>query len=91
MSETYYLPQKKKLDFIVFILYCHAANFKTMSHCFKSNNLSRNNGEFGAKKYFTDHRAAKAIQLFVAMREVFLLYYFSEQAPAKGNFPETTL
>ena len=48
-------------------------------------------GNLEQKKYFTDHRAAKAIQLFVAMREVFLLYYFSEQAPAKGNFPETTL
>ena len=48
-------------------------------------------GNSEQKKYFTDHRAAKAIQLFVAMREVFLLYYFSEQAPAKGNFPETTL
>ena len=33
VSKTYYLPTKKKLGFTVFILYCDAANFITMSHC----------------------------------------------------------
>ena len=30
--------------------------------------LFRNNGEFGAKNYFTDHRTANTNQLFVVIR-----------------------
>ena len=33
-------------------------------------------GEFGAKKYFTDHRAAYTIQLFVAIKENFSDLFF---------------
>ena len=46
--------------------------------------IFRNNGEFGAKKYFTDHRTADTIQLFVTKKDIFLVYSFSEYVAAKG-------
>ena len=38
--------------------------------------LFRGNGEFGAKKYFTDHRTADTIQLFVATEGNFCGLFF---------------
>ena len=38
--------------------------------------LFRNNGEFGAKKYFTDHRTANTNQLFVVIRGNFSGLFF---------------
>ena len=38
--------------------------------------LFRNNGEFGAKKYFMDHRTGNTIQLFVAIKGHFSGIFF---------------
>ena len=44
--------------------------------CFSSSRFStsliRNNGEFGAKDHFTDHRTANTIQLFVPIKKEIL-------------------
>ena len=42
-----------------------------------------------SKKFVTDHRTTNTIQLFVAMKKIFLVCS-SEQGAVKGNFPETT-
>ena len=90
MSETYYLPQKKKLTSLCSFCIAMQQTSKQCLIALKAIIFSAITGNSEQKKYFTNHRVAKTIQLFVAIREVFLLYYFSEQAPAKGNFPETT-
>ena len=46
---------------------CNCLSFSSFSHTF------RNNGEFGSKKYFTDHRTANRIQLFVAIKGILIL------------------
>ena len=46
--------------------------------------------EFRAKKYFTYHWTANTIQLFVASKGNVSGIFFSEQAAAKWNSPETT-
>ena len=38
---------------------------------------------------FTDHPTAYTIQLFVAVKGIFLVYSFSEQFTANVNSPET--
>ena len=38
---------------------------------------------------FTDHPTAYTIQLFVAVKGIFLVYSFSEQVTANVNSPET--
>ena len=55
-----------------------------------SQQLFRNIVEFRAKTYFTDHWTANTIQLFVDIKEIFLVYSFSQQVAGKGDFPETT-
>ena len=48
--------------------YCVCLKSKTLRNCRSSSFLHyffQNNGEFGAKKYFTDHRTADTNQLFV--------------------------
>ena len=49
--------------------------------------LFRNNGEFGAKTYFTDLQTADATPFFVVIyKKIFLVYSFSEQVTV--NSPE---
>ena len=60
------------------------------SRCCSSAVLFQNIGEFGAKKYFTDHRTAKTIKLDGAIKTNFLFSSFSEQVEAKRNFTETS-
>ena len=57
---------------------------------FLSARLVRNIEKFRETKYFTDHRTARAIQLTDAIEENFLVYSFTEQVTAKGNYPETS-
>ena len=52
--------------------------------------LIRDIGEFGAKHYFTDHRTANQVLLFVAITGNFSGLFFSEHVAAKGNSPEST-
>ena len=57
------------------------------SSCFSAN-LIRNIGEFGAKKYFTDHRAANAIQLYLFLQKRnFLDLFFFRTSRSEGEFP----
>ena len=49
--------------------------------------LFRNNGEFGAKKYFTDHRAANTNQLFVVLRGNFSGLFFFKKCRCKRELP----
>ena len=55
---------------------------------FSSAELTRNFGEFGTKKQFTDRWSVNTIQLFIAKKDIFLVYSFSEYVTAKANFPE---
>ena len=48
--------------------------------------LFRNNGEIGAKMYFTDLRTANTIHFFVAIKGNLSGYSFIEQVGAKRNF-----
>ena len=48
-------------------------------------NFMRNIGELGVKKCFTDQGIANAIQLFVSVKGIFLVYASYEQVSAKGN------
>ena len=49
--------------------------------------LFQNIGKIGAKRYSTDHRAVKAVQLSVVIKGNFS---FTQRIAAKGNSPETT-
>ena len=51
--------------------------------------FSQNIGGFG-KFFFTDHRTANTIKLFVATNGNLSGLPFSEKVAAKGNFRETT-
>ena len=56
-----------------------------LSPFFFSPPLFRNNGEFGAKKYFADLWAASAIQLFVAIKgKVFWSILFLRKSQQRG-------
>ena len=56
--------------------------------CFlPSSRLFENIGEFGAKKYFTEHRTANAIQLVVAIKENFSGLFFFWVSPKEEEFP----
>ena len=57
------LEKQKALHLLVFSFFFFQQFFGTM-------------GEFGAKQYFTDHRAADTIQLFVAIKENFFGFFF---------------
>ena len=55
--------------------------------------LFQNFREFGAEKYFTDHRAANTNLLFLSIKGNFpglFFLVFSKQVAAKRNYPETT-
>ena len=59
--------------------------------CRFSASLIRNIGEFGAKKYFTNHQEVNEILLFIPiLKEVFRASSFSEQVAEKGNSPGAT-
>ena len=52
--------------------------------------MGNSNGEFEAKKYFTDHWKANTIHLFVAVKgKCFWSILFPDQVAATGNYPET--
>ena len=51
---------------------------------------SSSSWEFRAKKDFTDYRTANTIQFFLLLKEIFQVYFFSEQVVAKANSTETT-
>ena len=54
--------------------------------------LFRNNGEFGAKKYFTDYWPANTIQLFVALKgNFFCSILFLNKSPAYLNIMKKIL
>ena len=57
---------------------------------FSSTTLVCNIGEFGAKKYFTDHLTAKTFKSRVAIKGNFSGLLFYEQVTVKGNFPDTS-
>ena len=46
-----------------------------------------NIGEFGAKKYCTDHWATNRIDLFVAIKGDFSSLFFSWTSTSEGEFP----
>ena len=62
------------------ILYCVCLKSKTLRNCLSSSaflhhfyrNNENSNGEFGAKKYFTGRSTADTIQLFVAIKGIFI-------------------
>ena len=53
---------------------------------FSSPPLLRNNGEFGAKSFFTDFRTANTIQLFVAIKKTFSGLFFFWSSSSKEEF-----
>ena len=53
---------------------------------FSSPPLLRNNGEFGAKSFFTDFRTANTIQLFVAIKNTFSDLFFFCSSSSKEEF-----
>ena len=65
-----------------FNLYCVCLKSITLCNCLSPSTSAslphffQNIGEFGAKKYFTDQRAANTIQLFVAIKGDFSGLFF---------------
>ena len=53
--------------------------------------LLRNNGEFVAKKYFTDHWIVNAIKLLVAIKRNFSGLLFSGTSLSEGELPRDYL
>ena len=53
--------------------------------------LFRNTGEFGAKKYFTDHQTANTIQLFVALKWTFSGLFFDWKSRREEQVPRDCL
>ena len=72
--------------------YCVCLKSKTLCSCQFSLSslfspwLFRNICEFGAKKYFADHRTANTIQLFVATKGSFSGLFFFWTCRCKGEF-----
>ena len=74
--------------------FCIFVKRKTLYNCLfllllVSANLLQNIGELEAKIYFTDHRTANTIHLFVPVKSA-LFKSILYQLAVKGNSPETT-
>ena len=69
---------------VIFAFAGKAYRFAVAPHLFVF--FHRNNGEFGAKIYFTDLRTANTIQFFVAIKGNFSGSSYLEQIAEKGEF-----
>ena len=56
-----------------------------------SSSLIRNNGELGAKTYFTDHRTNNTIQLFVPIKKKFFGSILFQNKPQRKRIPQRLL
>ena len=75
------------------IYFCVCVKRKTFCNCLYSSSscdsasLIGNIRELRAKNYFTDHRTANRIQLFVSMKSKFSGIFFSRTSRSEGEFP----
>ena len=79
----------KSLIFLLCLLYSITLCSCLGIYFLPSSRLFWNFGEFGAKKYFTDHWTADTIHLLASIKKNFLVYSFSKQVALKGNSSET--